>query len=192
MQARFMTHPLANFALFQLCWLANCVGAGAGWPVLGPLVTGVWIALHLSAMGANKVTEIWILLTAAAFGYAADSLLVLLGFIDFPKYAQLGGPSPLWMVALWVSFAATLRHALRWIEGRYLLGALLGAIGGPLAYRAGEALGAISIPSELSGLSAVSVEWMLAMPLLLGVAALVKSRAALALSSSNDRTEESC
>jgi hypothetical protein len=38
----------------------------------------------------------------------------------------------------------------------------------------------------------VSVEWLLAMPLLLGVAALVKSRAALPLTDSNNPTEEIC
>ncbi len=186
-----MTRPIANFVLFQICWLANCVGAGVGWPQLGPLVTALWITLHLSALGEDRISEAWILLAAAAFGYAADSLLVMLEFIQFPLHARLGGPSPLWMVALWVGFAATLRHALRWLGGRYVLAALLGAIGGPLAYRAGEALGAIQIPDPLSGLTAVSVEWLLAMPLLLGLIALFKSRVIGPVNASNE-TEPSC
>ena len=172
-------HPLGNFVLFQFCWLANCLGAASGWPQLGPLITAAWIALHLGAMDEDRSSETWILLTAAAFGYAADSLLVLLGFIEFPPQARLGAPSTLWMVALWIGFAATLRHALRWLAGRYLLGLLFGAAGGPLAYLAGEALGAISIPDTFSGLLAVSVEWAIAMPALLAFIALVDSRAAV-------------
>lgn len=186
-----MTHPITNFLLFQLCWLANCVGAGAGWPLIGPVVSALWIALHLSALGEDRVSEIWLLLAAAVLGYAADSVLVMSGFIEFPPHAQLGGPSPLWMVALWVGFAATLRHALRWLGNRYLLSALLGAIGGPLAYRAGEALGAIEISDPLSGLIAVSVEWLVAMPLLLGLIALRKSRGVVSENASNE-TERSC
>lgn len=190
-KASAVTHPITNFVLFQICWLANCVGAGFGWPFIGPLVTALWISLHLSALGERRVSEGWILLAAAVFGYAADSLLVLSGFIEFPPHAQLGGPSPLWMVALWVSFAATLRHALRWLDGRYLLGALLGAIGGPLAYRAGEALGAIEMSDPLAGLTAVGVEWLLAMPLLLLLIQKFSFQATESLTASN-KTERSC
>lgn len=186
-----MTHPITNFVLFQICWLANCLGAAAGWPILGPLVTAAWIGLHLHALGDDRLNEVWLLLAAAAFGYTADSLLVLLGLIDFPQHARLGAPSTLWMVALWVSFAATLRHALRWLSGRYLLGALLGAIGGPLAYRAGEALGAIQISDPVTGLAAVSVEWLLAMPLLLGFVALTKFLGAVPSTQAKE-TEQSC
>jgi len=186
-----MRHPIVNFVLFQICWLANCVGAASGWPQLGPLVTAAWIALHLTALAEDRSSETWILLAAAAFGYAADSLLVLLGFIEFPPQARLGGPSTLWMVALWVGFAATLRHALGWLAGRYLLGILLGAVGGPLAYRAGEALGATTVPDSFSGLLAVSVEWAIAVPMLLAFIALVDSRAAVATGRGNE-TERSC
>jgi hypothetical protein len=186
-----MRHPIGNFVLFQICWLANCAGAASGWPQLGPLFTAAWIALHLRAMAEDRSSEVWMLLAAAAFGYAADSLLVLLGLIEFPPEARLGAPSTLWMVALWVGFAATLRHSLRWLAGRYLLGALLGAAGGPLAYRAGEALGAIRIPDSFSGLAAVSVEWAIAMPALLAFVTLVGSRTAVAAGRSNE-TERSC
>ncbi len=170
MKAIGVTHPLANFVLFQACWFAGILGAAMGWPEAGPLATAVWLALHFAGMDAGRAAETWLLLAAATFGYAADSALVLLGILEFPAAAQLGGPSPLWMIGLWVGFAATLRHALRWLRGRYLLGAALGAIGGPLAYRAGEALGAVTIPDPVVGLGAVAVEWLVAMPLLLAVA----------------------
>lgn len=166
-----LLHPIANFVLFQACWLANVAGAGAGWPALGPALTAVWIALHLAAMRERRAGEAGILAAAALLGYAADSALVLAGSFQFPAHTLLGGPSPLWMVALWVGFAATLRHGLRWLKGRYLLGAILGLIAGPLAYRAGQALNAIEIPDPGTGLAAVGIEWMIAMPLLLIVAA---------------------
>ena len=99
-------------------------------------------------------------------GWLADSCLVLTGLIAFPAYTHLGGPSPVWMVALWVAFAATLRHSLGWLRGRWLLGAVLGAIGGPLAYLSGQALGAVALHGE-AGVLAVAVQFALATPLLL-------------------------
>jgi hypothetical protein len=73
------------------------------------------------------------------------------------------------MVALWAGFAATLGFALRWLRGRYVLAAALGAVFGPGAYLGGEALGAVSIAPWPFGPVAVGVEWALAMPALLWV-----------------------
>ena len=97
-------------------------------------------------------------------------MLVLAGFMSFPTQAQLGAPSTLWMVTLWLGFAATLRHALGWLRGRLLLGALLGAIVGPFAYWSGSELGAVVLADTASSLIAVGVEWLIAMPVLLAVA----------------------
>ncbi len=165
-----MTHPLINFVLFQACWFAAVAGAAGGWPAAGPLVTAAWLAVHLASLGEARVSETWLLLAAGVAGYVVDSALVLLGVLEFPAGARLGGPSPLWMVTLWVAFAATLRHALGWLRGRYLVAALLGAAGGPAAYAAGEALGAIAIPDRALGLTAVGVAWLAAMPVLLSAA----------------------
>ncbi len=187
-----LLHPVANFLLFQICWIANVTGAGAGWPALGPALTALWVALHLTAVREGRAGEAGILTAAALLGYAADSALVLAGSFQFPAHAQLGGPSPLWMVSLWVGFAATLRHGLRWLKGRYLLGALLGVIAGPLAYRGGQALGAIEFPDPATGLAAVGVEWLIAMPLLLAVAARADSHSRQCIAEPGDQQERSC
>ena len=87
--------------------------------------------------------------------------------MSFPPQAQFGAPTTLWMVTLWLGFAATLRHALGWIRGRYLLGAILGAVAGPLAYWSGSKLGAVVLTQTGSSLLMVALEWAVAMPLLL-------------------------
>ena len=45
---------------------------------------------------------------------------------------------------MWMNFALTLNHAMAWLKGRPVVGLILGAIGGPLAYFAGAKLGAAS------------------------------------------------
>jgi hypothetical protein len=57
---------------------------------------------------------------------------------------------------------------LAWLRGRYVLDALLGAAGGPLAYYLGARLGAIAFPDPPGlGLAIVAAAWALAVPLLL-------------------------
>jgi hypothetical protein len=168
-----MTHPLINFVVFQVCWFACVVGASRGIPWLGPVVVAMFAAAHLWATpaGRPRAAQAWLLGLAAAIGYAADSALVLSGVLSFPPHASLGWPSSAWMVALWVAQAATLTGAMSWMAGRFLVGALFGAVGGPFAYLAGVRVGAAILgPSQTAALMVVAVEWALAMPLLLWIA----------------------
>jgi hypothetical protein len=60
---------------------------------------------------------------------------------------------------------------MSWLADRYLVGAVFGAVGGPLAYLAGVRLGAAILgPSQTAALIVVAIEWALAMPLLLWIA----------------------
>lgn len=177
MKAAALGRAIANFAGFQVTWLACVGGAGYGYPLLGPLAAVLWLALHLASLGRNsrdsrgraaeRASEIKLLAAAATAGYVLDSTLALGGAIAFPDHAGPAVPTTPWMVALWAAFAATLRHSLDWTRRRYPLGAVAGAVFGPLAYVAGEALGAITLAAPPLGWLAVAAEWALAMPLLL-------------------------
>ena len=168
-----MTHPLISFVAFQVCWFACVVGASRGLPWLGPVVVAVFAVAHLWATpaGRPRAGQAWLLGLAAVIGYAADSALVLAGVLSFPPHASMGWPSSGWMVAMWVAQAATLTGSMSWMLGRYLVGALFGALGGPLAYLAGARVGAAILgPTSSAALAVVAVEWALAMPLLLWIA----------------------
>ena len=71
---------------------------------------------------------------------------------------------------LWLNFAAALNGPLAWLRGRDLLGALVGALGGPLAYYAGATLGATEGLPSGSGLLALAVGWAIMVPLLVRLA----------------------
>lgn len=165
-------NKLANFAAFQAGWFACVLGAANGYPWLGPpavlFLAGVQWALWWRSWSA-----LLLLTAAAALGYLADSLLVTAGLLAFPEKAQLGGPSPVWMVVLWPNFAAALLESLSWLDGRYVLAALLGAAGGPLAYWGGEQFGAIRL-AGWPAYGAVALEWAAATPLLLATSRRLK------------------
>jgi hypothetical protein len=60
-----------------------------------------------------------------------------------------------------------LRHSLRWLVARPGYAALLGLAGGPLAFRAGEALGAVAFgANRVASFISLAVVWGVAMPVL--------------------------
>jgi tetrahydromethanopterin S-methyltransferase subunit D len=62
-----------------------------------------------------------------------------------------------------------LTSSLRWLQGRWLLGSLFGAVGGSLSYVAGARLGALDLPASAS-LWVIALLWALALPLLSALA----------------------
>ena len=79
-------------------------------------------------------------------------------------------PTTLWMIALWVNLAATLRVSLGWLDRRWFAAGLLGALGGPIAYGAGANLGAIEFAQPVVSLAAIAGQWLVAMPVLVWIA----------------------
>jgi hypothetical protein len=162
-----MALKLANFIGFQIGWFACILAAALGQPVLGVLVALVLLVLHLATQ-RFRLAELLLLIGIGIFGYSADSMLVLAGVLSFPESAILGTPSTIWMVCLWMLLAGMLHVNLRWMENRWLVGMILGAIAGPLSYYAGHRLGAVQLTEPLwfSG-SVIALEWAMAMPMLL-------------------------
>lgn len=147
---------LINVAGFQIVWFACVLSAAAGRQWIGLAVFTAVILLHI-VLTSDRRVEAEILFRAALLGALAEWTMTSIGALRFDG---------LWIVALWVNFAATLRWALAWLQGRYVLGSALGAIAGPLSYLGGERLGAISVHQPW----AVALEWAIATPVLLWLA----------------------
>ena len=83
------------------------------------------------------------------------------------QYRYIGsvGLLPLWVAALWLLFAATLNSSLAWLSGRPLLAAALGALAGPLSFKAGVGLGAGEyLTTPLHASAVLAILWSLALP----------------------------
>ena len=165
------THQWANFAAFQLAWLVAVWGASVGLWWLGPVAVAAWVSAYsIWRKCARAEAPLW--LGAGLLGAMTDSLLVWSGAMAFPESAGPGFPTTPWMVALWINFAAALRHCMGWLCGRFALATVFGAIGGPLAYLAGSKFGAL----EIQSLPAIVVAWLLVMPGLLLIEMKTRSR----------------
>ena len=164
-----MTNVIVNAIAFKLGWLAAVFGAANELPIL--VITGVCaaVAIHLWR-SAEPLREALLLLMAAVIGLSWDSVMVTAGWLAYPSGTIVAGLAPYWIVALWVLFATTLNVTFRWLRGRLLLAAGMGAVFGPISYVAGAAAGAVDIVNPTAALLSLSVAWSMLMPGFLFVA----------------------
>lgn len=170
---------LLNAVAYQLVWFATVLGAGHGLWWAGPLAALAFLALHLGVFvrdGGERRRDLALVVAAVACGLVIDGVLSSSGAIVFAPAAPAlpAGGAPLWMLTLWAAFALTLRHSLSAVTRRPVLAALLGAIGGPLAYLgAARASGVLAFPEPRGmTLAMLAAGWCLA----LGLLALLASR----------------
>ncbi len=157
-----MKHKLINFILFQSIWFILILAA-AHESFYG-LVIGFLLILVQYWHGKLMVPDLKLILTSTIIGFAHDTSLNYFKFIqyniDFNTYY-----SPVWIIGLWISFALTINHSLAWLGNKKLLQMIFGLIGGPLAYIAGEKLGAINMINTMT-LYVLALSWACITPLL--------------------------
>jgi len=166
---------LVNALAFQAGWWAVVLSAARDQAAIGLLVVGLVLAWHLARVRPGS-SEGALITAAALIGLVFDSLLQATGWVAFTGGALFGVLAPLWMVSLWANFAATLNVSLRALRARPWLAALLGALGGPLAYWGGAGLGAMTLVVPMPALLVLSAGWALVTPLLFRLAVWLEAR----------------
>lgn len=160
--------PLVNFLLYQVAWLACVLGAAKGQPLIGVVVALLVVAQHL-ARSTNASSELKLVLLTGLLGGAWETWLVTQGWVRYAG-AEIPWLPPAWIVALWLAFATTFNVSLHWLQSRLLWAAVLGLVGGPLAWYAGARLGALELPDPILALTVLGAGWAALMPLLLWLA----------------------
>ena len=163
-----MIFKIINFILFQAAWFICVLGASYNQTYLALTLSIIILLIHFSLI-KKRMLDVKLIIIAGLIGLLFDG--ALLNF-DLIIYNDPGLPypfTPIWIVMLWMIFAMTLNHSLAWLSQKYYLSILFGAIGGPLAYIAGEKLGAITLLSTNSIIT-LSVGWALITPILLIIA----------------------
>lgn len=155
---------LVNFCLYQTGWFAIVLGAANERPWLGMACALTLVGGHL-VLVRGVVHHLALMVASAALGFTIDSLLLWLGVFRFPGSGPSQWLAPPWEVVLWMQFSTILPFCLRWLSRRYVLSSVLGFVGGPLAFYAGEGLGAVSFlePRALHFV-VLGVAWALAFP----------------------------
>ena len=151
---------------YQTTWFAAVIGAGRGlgWP--GATCAGLFTLWRL-AVSPQRALELRLALTALALGLLLETLWVRGGLLSYrAAWPWLAAPG--WILALWWAFGLSTAPLLGHLHRRLPLAAVLGAVGGPLAYL-GAARGWHAVQfaqPHWHGLLALAAGWAVAMPLL--------------------------
>lgn len=164
-----MKNNVLNFLLFQVGWFGCVLSAAAGQPIWGALLSLFIISRHVWH-ASLPVTELKLIVAAMLIGMAWDSLLVWQNWLRYESGMVLDNTAPYWIVLMWALFATTLNVSLRWLKNRWIFAVLFGAIGGPLAYFAGQRMGAVIFTDTTTALLILLMGWALLTPLLIAIA----------------------
>ena len=152
-----------NFIQFQLGWFALVLSAAAGRPLVGLIILAIFATMHV--LWFSRHGEWLFILMVGVGGWLWESIVHSLGLLNYPNHMSELLFAPVWMAGLWVNFATTIQHSLAWLKGKYLIAAMLGGIGGPLAFLAGEKLDAVAFGSPVMTTFSLIIGWAILTPL---------------------------
>ncbi len=164
-----MFQTAKNLVLFKAGWVACVLLAARGMPELATIAVALVVTTHLGGV-AVPVKEALFLACAALLGLAWESLVQASGLLHYPTSTTASILAPHWIVAMWVLFATTVNHGFSWIKRNWMLSALMGLIGGPMAFLAGAGMGAVTFNNTVLAVAVIGVGWMVLLPLLVLIA----------------------
>ena len=164
-----MYRTLENLLLFQVGWFACVLSGATAHPWIGAFIAMGIVAIHLIRSPVREA-ELKLVLMAVGIGAVWDSMLVWLNWLQYSSGILIPNTAPYWIVIMWALFATILNVSLRWLRGRWLLAAIAGSIGGPLAYYGGYRLGALQFGDQTAALIALAIGWAVITPILMALA----------------------
>ena len=160
-----MFGAVQNLIFFKAGWLACILFAAAGKPALATLAVAAVVTFHLFRAPV-PVKEALLLAIAGLIGLAWESFMVSTGLITYPATAVADSWAPYWIVAMWVLFATTVNYGFRWLKRHWALAVIFGAVGGPMAFFGGAAMGAAQFSNTPLALAVIGLGWAVLLPLL--------------------------
>ena len=162
---------ILSFLLLQVGWVACVGGAARGWFFVGPLAVAALLVAYFAFpafFGTRREEwrqDLTMIVALGLIGTAVDSIQSCLGLLTF-EGAFHSCLCPLWITALWLHFGTAVRTSFAALATRPWIAALIGALGGPLAYSAGARLGAAALHPQWPWLSllVIAVVWGMMLP----------------------------
>ena len=154
-----------NILGFKVSWWACVFGATSDLIYIGPILMLIFLMIHFYLNSSNPA-EIKLVFIFAFLGTLIDTLMAYSGMLSYNGlYGQGIIIAPLWITAMWCGFAAMVNHSMAWLKGRWVQALLLGGFLGPVAYKAGEGLGAINFNNDqLEVTIMLAIVWGFSMP----------------------------
>jgi hypothetical protein len=160
--------PSIYFIVGQAGWFACVISAAKGAQWIGVAFAIALIAVHLWR-AVLPLEEAKLIASVIVIGGIWDSALVSFGLLAYPSSGTMSGFAPVWIFVMWGLFAAQINTTYPWLQRRIWLAPLLGAVAGPLSFRAGAALGALQFAKPWPATVALAAGWSILLPAIIGL-----------------------
>lgn len=154
--------------------LFNALGFNAIW--FGCILYGnsfipialVLLVVHLYTVKNCKKELITISVTSF-IGVFVDSLLTYHHVFSFSTPLIFGHIGiPLWLIAIWLGFSATINHSIKYVKGSLPIQIIIGGFVFPLSYLSGFKLNAVALGySSVITFITVSIVWLVGLQVIL-------------------------
>lgn len=156
-----------NLIFFKIVYGMSLAGVSIGFPWLGAIGLIGFLIWHAKTSAHAKADFILVGI-AILLGTLVDTINIHTGVLVYQESWPSASIAPFWIMVLWANLALIMNGALRWLQGRYLMAAAIGAVFGPLGYMLGVKLGTASYAGDkLEFFLVTGISWMIALPLLL-------------------------
>jgi hypothetical protein len=151
---------LINYLLYQAGWFACILGAAWHQPLAGLALAVVLVLAHFW-LADDRAVEGKLMLAALALGLAVEGYQTWAAtYARFTSGGVVTWMSPPWLLAMWAQFATTFRFSMRGVMSHPWRATAFGMLGGPIAFLAGERLGAVTLAQPLvPALLRLAVAW---------------------------------
>jgi hypothetical protein len=169
MQKLLNKSTIINAVMFQTLWFACVVGSANKllWP---SIVAGIVMLFWQLSPARRHRTDLLVLLAAILLGLIIDTGWTIFGVMEFTDPRPVQPIAPIWILIMWVGFALTINHSMMWMQKHALMPALLGFVGGPMAYYAGLKLGAVEFLLDFwTVIALLGVVWAIALTILVKI-----------------------
>tara|TARA_B100000941_G_C28288712_1_gene440365 strand:+ start:175 stop:687 length:513 start_codon:yes stop_codon:yes gene_type:complete len=156
-----------NILGFQLSWWACVLGVVNQMQFIGPIFMTLFLIFHFMLFSYQKKEIIYVIIVGL-IGLVVDTIFLQTNLIkyEFPLFNML---APLWIIYMWLGFAATVNHSMYWLEDKIIITVLFGLIFGPLSYMAGVKFGALELVFPFISMIVIGITWAFVLPLLFNI-----------------------
>ena len=167
---------MINYVGFTIVWF-SCVYSGAkGDPLIALIPTLIFLFLHFIIVTDHLREEIQLIFISIILGMLVDSSFSLLGVVKYNGTLEFApNLAPLWIICMWAGFTAQINHVMKFLVGRYGLICLYGLLA-PLAYLAGEGIGAAIVTDTYFSYGFISISWAISLLLLFKISEYLMSK----------------
>ena len=125
---------IINLIFFYLIWWGCILGIRSNFDYVGPILTLVFIVVHLNIVAESR-KELILILCCGFLGLIVESLYLYFNFISYEGYLiSESFMPPLWIVCIWIALATTINHSMVFLKNKWIVTGICGAIFGPICY----------------------------------------------------------